>query len=237
MNLHKSTDMNQLKCNLYTFVNLEGVQLSFSERLKQRMADQDLKAKDIVLKLGVAKGTVSQWVNGIAEPRGRNATALTALLRCNSTWLFEGRGLPDRSVELELGPDLRGKVPLISWIQAGSWLEMADAEPEATIYYAHTANVGPRAFALRVVGDSMTSYTGGKSIPEGAVVIVDPDITAENGSVVVARLDDTNEATLKQYVLDGNRKQLKPFNPQHKVIDINGNCTIIGVVKQVIQDF
>lgn len=237
MNNEKSTTTNESRCTLYTIMNFEAVCMTFSDRLKQRMKELDLKSKDLVIKLGVAKGTVSQWVNGIAEPSGRNATALTALLRCNSSWLFDGRGFPEKSVELELGPDLRGKVPLISWVQAGNWLEMDVGEVNPSTYYAHTASVGPRAFALRVKGDSMTSYTGGKSIPEGSVVIVDPDILAEHGKVVVARLDDTSEATLKQFIVDGGQKMLKPFNHAYPVTPVEENCTVIGVVKQVIQDF
>ena len=78
---------------------------------------------------------------------------------------------------VEDGPNLRGNVPLISWIQAGKWLETEVLEvQDVKMQYPTTAKVGPRGFALRVIGDSMTSYTGGKTIPEGSVVIVDPDI-------------------------------------------------------------
>lgn len=64
-----------------------------------------------------------------------------------------------------------------------------------------------------------------------------PCIGAEHGKVVVAMLNDSEEATLKQLVVDGGAKYLKPFNNSYPTMPINGNCTIIGVVKQVIQDF
>ncbi len=83
----------------------------------------------------------------------------------------------------------------------------------------------------------MTSPSVGKSIPEGSVVIVDPDIQAENGKFVVACLDDTSEATLKQLVINGGQKLLKPFNHTYPVTPVSGNCTVIAVVKQVIQNF
>ncbi len=238
MNNIMSTPVNTLKVNMYTYLNLGCAEMSFSERLVKRMKDVDVKAIEIANRLGVSRGTVSQWVNDIAQPRGANATQLATILRCNINWLMNGKGDPDKLVNTEPGPDLRGQVPLISWIQAGNWLEMEVAESgRAASYYAHTANVGPRAFALRVIGDSMTSTTGGKSIPDGSVVIVDPDITPEHGKVVVARLDDSYEATLKQLVIDGGQKYLKPFNNAYPMMPINGNCTIIGVVKQVVQDF
>lgn len=238
MNPRKSTTQNQLSFKMFTYMNSTDKIMLFNERLKHRMKELGIKAVDITKRLKVSKGTVSQWVNGQAEPRGVNATALATMLRCNMTWLMQGKGMPDKSVELELGPDLRGQAPLISWIQAGNWLEMEAKEPTIDMtYYPHTANVGANAFALRVIGDSMTSLTGGKSIPEGSVVIVDPDASPDNGKVVIARMDDRSEATMKQLIMDGGTKYLKPFNNTYPMMQINGNCTIIGVVKQVIQDF
>ncbi|MBH0034590.1 helix-turn-helix domain-containing protein [Pseudoalteromonas sp. NZS71_1] len=214
--------------------------MTFQDRLEQQMKATSIKGIDIVNKLNVSKGTVSQWRNGVTKPGGENAIRLAKFLRCNLTWLIEGKGSPNKNLELELGPDLRGKAPLISWVQAGKWKEIdvnMIREDVGITYYQHTANVSDDSFALRVKGDSMTSNTGGKSIPEGSVIIVDPNLSAEHGKVVVARLEDSNEATLKQLVIDGGSKYLKPFNNSYPTMPINGNCTIIGVVKQVIQDF
>jgi SOS-response transcriptional repressor LexA len=49
-------------------------------------------------------------------------------------------------------------------------------------------------FALEVKGDSMTNPNGLPTIPEGATVIVDPDIEPLHGKIVIARIDGTNEA-------------------------------------------
>ncbi|WP_171040132.1 S24 family peptidase [Pseudoalteromonas sp. S1688] len=213
--------------------------MTFQDRLSEQMAAVDIKAVEIARKLKISKGTVSQWCTGLNKPRGENAVKLAKALRCNVSWLMEGKGEPNKNVELELGPDLRGQAPLISWVQAGKWkeIDMESLHQTDTTFYQHTANVSDEAFALRVKGDSMTSFTGGKSIPEGSVIIVDPNMQAEHSKVVVAMLDDSEEATLKQLVIDGGAKYLKPFNNSYPTMSINGNCTIIGVVKQVIQDF
>lgn len=200
--------------------------------IKEKRKARKLTQKQLAKAVGVSHVTISQWESGVTSPKGMYIGQLAKALGITLDEFTYGS-----SSNVEAGPDLRGKVPLISWIQAGNWLEMETSQAEASEYYAHTANVGPRAFALRVRGDSMTSYTGGKSIPEGSIVIVDPDVPAENGKVVIARLDDTSEATLKQLVIDGGQKMLKPFNHSYPVTPVNGNCTVIGVVKQVIQDF
>ncbi|WP_444897922.1 LexA family protein [Microbulbifer sp. SSSA005] len=134
----------------------------------------------------------------------------------------------------EATPQIRARVPLISSVQAGAWAEIVDNfQPgEADEWRETTARVGSNAFALRVEGDSMTSPTG-ISIPDGAVVIVDPDAEYTNGSIVVAKLVDVQEATIKKLVIDGPNKYLKPLNPNYAPIPINGNCRIVGVAKKV----
>ena len=213
--------------------------MSFSERLISRMNTLGVKGSELARQLGTGRASVSHWRTGQVAPSSENLLKLSKALRCNARWLASGVGTPEGNVELELGPDLRGKAPLISWVQAGKWkeIDMAGLRQTETGFYQHTANVSDEAFALRVKGDSMTSFNGGKSIPEGSVIIVDPNVPAEHGKVVVARLEESNEATLKQLVIDGGVKYLKPFNSSYPTMPINGNCTIIGVVKQLIQDF
>lgn len=70
----------------------------------------------------------------------------------------------------------------------------------------------------------------GLSIPEGTVILVDPEVEAVSGKLVVAKLESENEATFKKYVVDAGHRYLKPLNPQYSMIPINGNCRIVGVV-------
>jgi SOS-response transcriptional repressor LexA len=61
---------------------------------------------------------------------------------------------------------------------------------------------------------------------------VNPNIPAENGSLVVAKLDGTDEVTFKKLVIDAGQKYLKPLNQSYNPLVINGNCRIIGVVTE-----
>ncbi|WNO60418.1 LexA family protein [Rheinheimera sp. MMS21-TC3] len=205
---------------------------TINSRIKRLRADLGYTQDQLGKAIGISGVSVSKWESSDSEPKSKHLPALAKSLKVSLDYLLHGS-----TSNVEAGPDLRGTVPLISWIQAGKWLEteVVDVQEEA-MQYPTTAKVGPRGFALRVIGDSMTSYTGGKSIPEGAVVIVDPDMAAVSGKVVVARLS-SGESTLKQFIEDAGQKYLKPFNPAYPLMPINGNCTIIGVVKQVVQDF
>lgn len=128
------------------------------------------------------------------------------------------------------------RVPLISWVQAGNWNEVYDlyqpGKGEAIV--ATTRKVGPRSYAVRVVGDSMENPNGKPTYPQGSIIIVDPDQEARHGKAVIVRLEDSKEATFKQLIIDGDRRYLKPLNPRYPIMEINSNATICGVVVQTV---
>lgn len=136
------------------------------------------------------------------------------------------------------GPDVY-TVPEVSWVQAGKRTGVQDPYPpgQGRKDIITTRKVGPRAYALRIRGDSMENPAGGKhNFPEGSVIIVDPDRSADAGSFVVVRFDDVAEATFKQLVVDSGQRFLKPLNPRYPMIPIDGNATLCGTWVQTIID-
>lgn len=125
-------------------------------------------------------------------------------------------------------------VPVISWVQAGQWTEVMTSftAADAVDWVACPVPHGPRTFVLRVRGESMFSPHSRRSFREGDLIYVDPDRQAENGSLVVAQLQDNPEATFKQLVIEGSSKYLKAINPSwpEQFIPIDGDCCICGVV-------
>lgn len=124
--------------------------------------------------------------------------------------------------------------PLISWVSAGQWLEAVEPYKldEIEEWPETTVSAGADSFWLSVRGDSMTSPVG-FTVPEGMIILVDPTKDAKSGKLVVAKLTNDNEATFKMYLEDAGRKFLKPLNPQYPITEVNGNCTIIGVVVDI----
>lgn len=51
-------------------------------------------------------------------------------------------------------------------------------------------------------------------------------------AVVVAKLIDADMATFKKLVIDAGKRYLKPLNPNYRTIEVNGNCQIIGVIRE-----
>jgi len=158
------------------------------------------------------------------------ARRIEEALSLSHGWMDQAHDAENIHANTEPGPDIAGKVPLISWVQAGAWAEVIDNfhPGDAEDWIDTTANVSSQSFALRVKGDSMTNPHGTPSIPEGSMVVVDPNAHCDNGNIVVARLNDSMEATIKKLVIDGGQRYLKPLNPAYPTIAINGNCHIIG---------
>lgn len=120
----------------------------------------------------------------------------------------------------EEAPDIRGLVPLISWVAAGAFdvandpLQPGDAED----WLPMPKRNGKHTYALRVRGDSMTAPHG-KSYPDGCIIFVDPEKRSPStGDRIIAKLEGTDEVTFKQFVSDAGRIWLKALNPTYPPI-------------------
>lgn len=130
---------------------------------------------------------------------------------------------------------LCSQVPLITSEEVKKWHQIAyEYRPKSADYLIPTtANVSSFAFALRVQGDSMESATG-ISFPDNAVIVADPDQVATSGSFVVAAIGIDRGVTLKQLVIHGYKRYLKPLNVRYPILEFTQSTMIFGVVKQMV---
>jgi len=116
-------------------------------------------------------------------------------------------------------PEVKGLVPIISWVQAGQWHEAIDFEHHEDLKYlpcpkSHSEST----YALRVRGDSMTASYG-KSYPENCIIFVDPELrNPTSGDRIIAKINGDAEVTFKVFMQEGDKKWLKPLNTQHPII-------------------
>ncbi|MFO7278259.1 MAG: XRE family transcriptional regulator [Pseudomonadota bacterium] len=206
--------------------------LDFARRLKAGMAAKQLDQSTVARALGIEPQSVQQWLAGQTMPRGYRIKALAALLDVEP-WELLGSSTPVEDAGgnrfSAVAPGGIRRVPRISWVSAGQFREIEvpySGQPEA--WDTPTEPLGPRAFSLRVEGDSMEP-----EFPAGCIIFVEPDTQAVNGDYVVVTVDDTNQATFKQLVIDGPRRYLKPLNPRYPVIPIEREARICGVVREM----
>lgn len=86
-------------------------------------------------------------------------------------------------------------------------------------------------FILRAKGDSMINA----GINSGDYVIVRQQNIAEDGQIIVALID--NEATLKRYYVDNQRKQIRLHPENEKLNDMFfDNILIQGIAVKILKD-
>lgn len=234
-------------------VDKNTLRAAFSERLHEALDDAGVRSRgrgvDIhqhLKKNGVLRTTqaISKWLNGEAVAESDSMEALCSWLKVRREWLEYGvlpkrqSGVISQPLDVDDGSNIRqinhrfGKVPLISWVQAGAWCEAISNfeayDPDSWI--SCPVAISNNGYALKVLGDSMTNPSLGRTYPAGCIIFVDPEAETKTGDRVIARLPRTNEATFKVLVEDAGRQFLKPINPQYPIIDITEETHICGKV-------
>lgn len=192
-------------------------------------------------RMGVSQKGARKWVEAEGMPSTRRLEELATVARTTVGYLMglEPETFGHNSALTKIsgantqpGPRITGRVPLISWVQAGSMTEATDllAPGVADDWIPTTAPINRHTYALQVRGDSMEP-----DIPDGSVVIVEPDMDPLPGDYVIAGNGDA-EATLKQLIRDGGEWFLKPSNPRYPVRPL-GDGKVVGVVRSLERRF
>jgi repressor LexA len=136
-----------------------------------------------------SKGTVHRYVESLRKKKYLRRT---------------GRGWRDIQLTRKNKQSLT-ILPIQGQIAGGKTIEKL---PEINEINFSELLLGPGRFVLKVVGDSMV----GAGILSDDLIIVRKSITAKNGDIVVALIDN-EEITLKRLRKHGDRIELVPDNP------------------------
>ena len=155
-------------------------------------------------------------------------------LRSTASVSYHLQALQQKGVLQSAGPKGRkralstsarpGQIPVVGVVTAGLPI-LAVENQEGSMPWDD-----PGCFALRVRGDSMINA----GILSGDKVVVRPQQTADDGQIVVARLED--EATVKRLRRRGGTIWLMPENDAYEPID-GTHAEIIGVVRAVVREY
>lgn len=149
---------------------------------------------------------------------------------------LEKKGYIERAVGSSRGIVLPGRsaahrLPLLGTVAAGP-LSEALQEADESIQVDVSLVRGAGCFVLRVSGDSMI----GAQIADGDLAVVRPQVTAENGDIVVVMLN--GEATLKRFYRQGRDIRLQPENPRLKPLvlsEADGDLQLVGKVTGIMR--
>jgi SOS-response transcriptional repressor LexA len=204
---------------------------TIGERVKWAREQRGLTQARLAKLAGVSTSTIGNLEAGLRD-KPRELNAIAAALRASPQWIEEKKGSWEEASNVEPGPNLRGLVPLISWVQAGNWrgAEVLLHHGEAEMWMPSPVKCSSSSYALRVRGDSMTAAHGNsRSYPEGCIIFVDPERRQPvNGDRIIAQLEGCDEVTFKVYKNEDGRQWLQPLNPTHE--PIRDRFKVLGLI-------
>jgi repressor LexA len=128
------------------------------------------------------------------------------------------------------------RVPKLGKIAAGLPISFSDPDPDDFIELTRDIVAEQEGlYALQVEGKSMIDAL----VNDGDIVIVKHQTEARNGEMVVVRLRDRDETTLKRFYRENGHVRLQPANPtmppiivHPSVVEVQGR--VVTVIRQVV---
>lgn len=209
-----------------------------------------LKLKELVAEYGSAKALaeriskdpsqLSQWMNAskdskTGKPRGMSsdiARYIETSCEKPSGWLDTPTA--SRTERPADSLEVAGMIPVISWVNAGSWEDPVDNYHvgDAEIWLPCPPNCNKEStFGLKITGDSMDDGSSG-GYRDGEIVFVDgSQVEPVHNSDIVVK-NESGKVTFKRLINSGGAWYLKPLNPNwpEKIIDLGERSTIVGRV-------
>ena len=134
---------------------------------------------------------------------------------------------------LEDDPSARGFVPVINKVAAGYPVDFDDMGYPvgfADDYIKCPDMADPNAFAVRIIGDSMTP-----DYSEGNIVVFSPSRAVNNGDDCFVRFTDPHETTFKQvYFQEDGSVMLQPRNKKYPPF-VAPESRVNGIYKAVMK--
>ncbi|MCX4026623.1 helix-turn-helix domain-containing protein [Endozoicomonas sp. SM1973] len=199
------------------------------KRLKQAREHLGLTQEELAELVSISQTAIYKIEDGITQ-QPRSTKKLAKALSVSPEWLQYGINPPfwlESAIDQSAPYREKGLCPLISWVQAGSWQPIFEVDANDADLIPCPVKCSDQTFVLRVQGISMEPV-----FHEGDLLFVDPEAHCHSGSFIVARLDESNEATFKQLIIEDGHHFLKPLNPDwpDKIIPMKGTCSIVGKV-------
>ena len=228
---------------------------SLSQVLARRMEEQDLNYEELARKIEVSAVYISKIVQGKVVPSDDVIFKLCRALELDLSRLvllahYEKAPEQVKPVFARLGRHSPGEflgevgsydnvaiepigsgapVPVVGLVQAGAFMPGDDGgfpagSADAFVYSDQKAR---NLFAVRVVNDSMEP-----DFHEGDVLIVNPNLEAQSGDFVIAKLRADNEVTFKKLIRHDRLIILRPLNSRYQdiVLEDPDEVELVGKV-------
>ncbi len=207
-------------------------------RLKALRKTKKVTQQQVADAIGVSKTSVIYWEKDENLPKHDSLMALASTLGVTSDYLLNGK---NASIDNNVGVPfpLTGRlVPVISWVQAGSWttVESVPAGTQFEEWLPPNPKCGKNGYGLTVVGESMLP-----DFRPADKIYVNPDFQTNDlktGDLVIVSCEGDLEATFKKLIVESGSMYLQPLNPDwpEKTIPLVDGCKLVGKVVGLYRD-
>jgi len=205
--------------------------------MKQARIESGLTIKEAARRGGTQMASLWRYEAGQREPLAHVVYALARVYRKPIEWFYGDELSPAAEALKELGithPDGRPiSVPVdtvrpinvIGAISAGGFVESWQDDLGTMDVPASILEDSPRAFALRVSGNSLAS----DGIWDGAMVVVDPDAPVEDGRIYAIRREGGEIAARRLFIVG---RRFKVVSGDGEVLELTrSQITVIGRIR------
>ncbi|EJN30412.1 SOS response transcriptional repressor, RecA-mediated autopeptidase [Pseudomonas sp. GM78] len=205
--------------------------------VKSKMSELKITQEILADRLGMSQGGIGHWLTKRRQPGIDDMNRVLQALGLDflevALVIREPAQEQDDEVCLTQKYNPYFRYPVSDWRDTAQVRdgERAPYRFELSDYHARGA-----AFWLTVVGDAMTAPSG-PSVAEGMLILVDPDVDAVPGKLVIAQWPDSSEAIFRKLSEEGGQRYLVPLNPTYPKSLFTDECRIIGVVVQATVKF
>ena len=183
----------------------------WSKKIKKAIELKGMTQKALAEKLNIKQGTFAQWLNGRRNPSWKTVKRIADVLNMPLSF-FTSEGENNSSDPLKLAAKEISYVPLYGTSYASRNRFFLAEQQEAYIIYPKT---GEKQFAIRMEGEGMVDKKDPRnSIYNDDYLIIDPDVPASDGEVVLARLQD-GYCTVRRLYTEDNKIELAPDNKNY----------------------
>lgn len=170
-------------------------QRAFGQRLRQRREEKDLTLDDIAKAAGkISPQAVEQWESGVTSPKQHRLVAVARLLEVDLGWLLTGVDVDgSRQNGIASAPNNTGRtVPRIRWDDVTDKNSAIEGTAQNTVLSSFPC--GPLSFALII-----TDRSNSPEYEPGDIIIIDPDLDAIPGDMVLATLHASSAPIFRKF--------------------------------------
>lgn len=218
---------------------IEALRRLWDEKLKWCKLNRVVFTQKIAAEL-LGLGTqsaLSQYLNGIIPLNTGLIISLATLLGCQPSDIRPSLAGTEKRPDIFYKTthydqqDISG-VPVIEWNETASWFSDNNRVQaiSANKWLGCPVPCGIRAYATRVIGDSMASPYESMDFPEGILIFVDPNADVISGKKVIAKLPGDDQPIFRIYREEAGKRLLVPINTRYNIIELEPGVRILGVV-------